>query len=105
VWWRRDATKLIPEDLNDLNKEDSRHYVDIKTCHFLVDLDFPEHPSSHELEPRYAVDHNWERVGCVPFLDARHSPLLTRALWLPGKWWQTLNSFGDYCLLKKKGIF
>ncbi|KAI5122384.1 hypothetical protein M0805_004141 [Coniferiporia weirii] len=104
--WRREGTRVIPEDLNDLNKEDLRHYVDIETCHYLIDLDFPEHPSSGPYEPRYAIDaDNWERMHCAPFLDAAHSPLLTRALWLPGKWWQTLNSFGDYCLLKKQGIF
>ncbi|THH03959.1 hypothetical protein EW145_g5876 [Phellinidium pouzarii] len=104
--WSRDGTRFVPEDLNDLNKEDPSHYVDIETCHYLIDLDFPKHPSSSTHEPRYAVDEaHWERVHCAPFLDAAHSPLLTRALWLPGKWWQTLNSYADYCLLKKQGIF
>ncbi|KAH8110610.1 asparagine-linked glycosylation 9 protein isoform a [Phellopilus nigrolimitatus] len=104
--WKRSGTKVIPEDLNDLNKEDPTHYVDIKTCHYLIDLDFPNHPSSSIHEPRYAVDEeHWQRMFCVPFLDAAHSPLLTRVLWFPGKWWQRLNSYGDYCLLKKQGIF
>lgn len=26
-WWKRDGTQYVPEDLNDLNKEDIRHYV------------------------------------------------------------------------------
>ena len=80
--------------------------MDISTCHYLVDLDFPKHPVSSELEPRYITDtENWDRVHCAPFLDAAHSPLLTRALWLPGKMWWDQNSYGEYCLLKKRGLF
>ncbi|KAL5535984.1 ALG9 [Sanghuangporus sanghuang] len=106
LFWKRTGTRYVPEDLNDLNKEDMGHYVPISTCHYLIDLDFPEHPSSSPLEPRYAVDSDkWDRMHCVPFLDSRHSSLLTRVIWLPGKWWQSRNSFGDYCLLKKRGIF
>lgn len=75
----------------------------IESCDYLVDLDFPKHPVSSHLEPRYAVDNEtWERVLCLPFLDASHSPLLTRMLWLPGSWWQDKNEFGDYCLLKNR---
>ena len=80
--------------------------VDINSCQYLIDLDYPEHPRSSDLESRYAVDQeNWERVHCAPFLDAAHSPLLTRVLWAPGEWWKSQNSYGDYCLLKKRGIF
>ncbi|EJC98743.1 asparagine-linked glycosylation 9 protein isoform a [Fomitiporia mediterranea MF3/22] len=104
--WKRSGTRYVPEDLNDLNEEDPRHYVDIKSCHYLIDLDSPNHPSSSPHEPRYAIDdEHWQRMYCAPFLDSAHSPLLTRAIWLPGKWWQTLNSYGDYCLLKRKDIF
>lgn len=72
-------------------------------CDYLVDLDFPLHPSSSMYEPRYAADaQTWERVACVPFLDARHSSMLTRALWMPGEKWQSLNEYGDYCLLKNR---
>jgi alpha-1,2-mannosyltransferase len=75
--------------------------VDIDTCDYLLDLDFPEHPRESTLEPRYATDTlAWERVTCVPFLDAAHSPLLTRALWAPGARWRELNEYGDYCLLR-----
>lgn len=71
-----------------------------------MDLDFPDHPTSSIYEPRYAIDEaHWDRVYCAPFLDAAHSSLLTRALWLPGEWWQSSNSFGEYCLLKKAGLF
>jgi alpha-1,2-mannosyltransferase len=71
----------------------------------MLDLDFPLNPSSSALEPRYAIDvKSWERVYCIPFLDAAHSNLLTRTLWLPGGAWQSLNEFGDYCLLKNRAL-
>ncbi|KAF8899021.1 Alg9-like mannosyltransferase family-domain-containing protein [Infundibulicybe gibba] len=101
-WWLRPETRYNPTDLNDLNKEDPSHYVSIQDCDYLVDLDFPKHPISSSLEPRYAVDPAWERVSCTPFLDARYSPLLSRTLWMPGQTWHELNEFGDYCLLKNK---
>ncbi|KAJ6502660.1 glycosyltransferase family 22 protein [Mycena vulgaris] len=101
--WSRPATRHVPAGLNDLNKEEPSHYTSIETCDYLLDLDLPSHPSSSTLEPRYAVDaKRWERVYCIPFLDARHSNLLTRTLWLPGEAWQSLNEFGDYCLLKNR---
>ncbi|KAI0094255.1 glycosyltransferase family 22 protein [Irpex rosettiformis] len=96
------GTRVVPKGLNDLNKEEPSFYVDVNTCDYLVDSDFPLHPSSTPLEPRYAVDEAWYRVKCEPFLDARHSSLLTRTLWLPGTQWQSQNEFGDYCLLKNK---
>ena len=75
----------------------------MSTCDYLVDLDFPHDPVSSTYEPRYAVQSDtWERVACLPFLDARHSSLLTRTLWLPGETWQSLNKYGDYCLLRHK---
>ena len=73
----------------------------MEECDYLIDLDFPLHPISSELEPRYAtMDETWERVACHPFLDARHSFILTRIFWLPGERWRYGNEFGDYCLLK-----
>ncbi|KAG5647748.1 hypothetical protein DXG03_008471 [Asterophora parasitica] len=103
--WLRPGTQLVRDDQNDLNKEELSHYVPVETCDYLIDLDFPLHPVESPLEPRYAVDDkNWERVFCRPFLDARHSRLLTRAFWIPGEAWQSNNEFGDYCLLKNKAL-
>jgi alpha-1,2-mannosyltransferase len=71
----------------------------------LIDLDYPLHPVESPLEPRYAAESEiWERTICDPFLDAKHSSLLTRVLWLPGEAWQAQNEFGDYCLLKNKAL-
>ena len=55
--------------------------VPVEECDYLIDLDFPLHPISSALEPRYAtMDETWERVACYPFLDAKHSFILTRIL-------------------------
>ena len=71
-------------------------YVQISTCHYLVDLDFPD-----QSEPHYAreVD-NWKVVAQWPFLDAPHSQVsFLRAFYLP-KWSESLNSWNTYYLLK-----
>ncbi|THV07497.1 glycosyltransferase family 22 protein [Dendrothele bispora CBS 962.96] len=104
-WWPRPQTRIIPEDQNDLNKEELSHYIPVETCTHLIDLDYPSHPVESALEPRYAVQSDtWERVECLPFLDARHSPMLSRVLWVPGEKWRQLNAWGDYCLLRNKKL-
>ena len=76
--------------------------VDINSCHYLVDVNFPLHNPSHH-EPRYARDSEaWDRVTCAPFLDAANSPMLTRMLYIGLTAWQERNAFGDYCLLKNR---
>ena len=75
--------------------------MDVSECDYLLDLDFLQHPTSAPHEPRYVADEDtWDKVACRPFLDARHSSLLTRTLWMPGALWQTRNSFGEFCLLR-----
>ncbi|KAI6153875.1 glycosyltransferase family 22 protein [Pisolithus tinctorius] len=102
-WWDRQGSKQTPAGLNDLNQEAQEFYVPVESCDYLVDLDFPHHPTSSRQEPRYAIDEDvWQRVVCLPFLDAAHSPRLTRTLWIPGSWWQSKNEFGDYCLLRNE---
>ncbi|TDL28050.1 asparagine-linked glycosylation 9 protein isoform a [Rickenella mellea] len=104
--WPREATRREPEGLNDLNKENLSHYVSIDTCHYLIDSDFPKYPISSLLEPRYAVDADrWDRAYCTPFLDSAHSMMITRVLWIPGEFWQRKNSFGEFCLLRRRGLF
>ncbi|KAF7302752.1 Mannosyltransferase [Mycena chlorophos] len=89
--WGRPQTRLVPAGLNDLNEEQPAFYTSVDSCDYILDLDFPNRPSSSRLEPRYAVDkEHWDRAYCTPFLDATHSNLLSRTLWLPGNW-QNLN--------------
>ncbi|KZT08529.1 glycosyltransferase family 22 protein [Laetiporus sulphureus 93-53] len=100
---RVQGTRAIPAGLNDLNEEAPELYVDVASCDYLVDLDFPLHPVESVHEPRYVIDDLiWDRVACFPFLDARHSSTLTRILWMPGAHWQESNEYGDYCLLRNR---
>ncbi|KAI0375445.1 glycosyltransferase family 22 protein [Pilatotrama ljubarskyi] len=97
------GTRVVPKDLNDLNREAPQLYADVSTCDYLLDLDFPQHPTQAAHEPRYVADEKtWERVACQPFLDAAHSPLLTRTLWMPGELWQQRNEYGEFCLLRHR---
>jgi len=96
-------TREIPSDLNDLNREELGHYVDVKSCHYLVDMDHPlqADPPKQSPEIIFARDtKTWERVFCAPFLDASRTPTLQRLLWLPGKSWRNRASWANYCLLK-----
>ncbi|KAI1793985.1 asparagine-linked glycosylation 9 protein isoform a [Ganoderma leucocontextum] len=100
---RQQGTRLVPAHLNDLNREATQFYVGVDSCDYLLDLDFPAHPQESGHEPRYVADaKTWDRVSCQPFLDARHSPLLTRTLWFPGALWQAQNVYGEFCLLRHR---
>jgi len=104
--WDR-ATGVVPKGMNDRNAEEVDRYVDVETCHYLVDLDFPLRavPAESKLEPRFAVQADkWDRVRCQDFLDAQESNQLTRAIKLPVPGWQKGNSYGDYCLLRNKNL-
>ncbi|KAH6673834.1 glycosyltransferase family 22 protein [Halenospora varia] len=96
---------LTPSGMNDENIEDMGKYVDLRTCHFLVDTYYPNSIAS-KLEPHYITDEeNWETVKCEPFMDAANTHILARTIWLPNlevipekyrrKW-------GAHCLLKRK---
>ncbi|OXB59876.1 UNVERIFIED_CONTAM: hypothetical protein H355_012163, partial [Colinus virginianus] len=68
------ATRIIPTDMNDQNKEEPSRYVDISKCHYLVDLD-----SATETlrEPRYSSNNEeWVTIAYKPFLDASRYILL-----------------------------
>jgi alpha-1,2-mannosyltransferase len=105
------GTWLPTTGLNDRNEEDDAKYVDLRTCAFLVDTQYPEQQKQSSWqppprEPDYVADtDNWDEVNCVPFLDAASTPFLARALWVPDleviperfrrKW-------GRHCLLRRK---
>lgn len=76
------------------------YQVDVQSCDYLIDLDFPLHAHSSALEPRYAtLPETWDRVFCAPFLDAENSPLFSRTMYTGIRSFQAQNAFGDYCLL------
>lgn len=106
------GTWLPTLGLNDRNEEDLGKYVDLKTCVFLVDTQFPERAAAAAadeekgLEPDYVGDkERWEEVKCVPFLDAERTPFLARVMWLPD--WEIVpeglrRRWGRHCLLKQR---
>ncbi|KAK4099702.1 glycosyltransferase family 22 protein [Parathielavia hyrcaniae] len=104
------GTWLPTIGLNDRNEEDPGKYVDLRTCVFLVDSQFPERADVEGAlpprEPDYAKDvDRWEAVHCLPFLDAERTPFLARALWLPD--WDIVperlrRKWGRHCLLRQR---
>ncbi|PNY22469.1 Alpha-1,2-mannosyltransferase alg9 [Tolypocladium capitatum] len=101
------GTWLPTSGLNDRNEEDMGKYVELRTCSFLVDTQFPERTDPlPPNEPDYIADTDtWDIVKCEPFLDAANTHVLARTLWLPDleivpdrfkrKW-------GRHCLLQRK---
>ncbi|PWN40285.1 hypothetical protein IE81DRAFT_349380 [Ceraceosorus guamensis] len=127
LWSWRNITRTERRGFNDLNKEERDRYVEVDTCNYLIDVDFPHryaeqggaHLSNNEptYEPRYTHDPNWTALACYPFLDIEHShavpgsskmvklvAILKRAFWipLPRALFDETNKFGDYCLLRRE---
>ncbi|XP_069752067.1 alpha-1,2-mannosyltransferase ALG9 isoform X2 [Narcine bancroftii] len=70
------ATRIQPTDMNDQNREEPSRYVDIRQCHYLVDLDIE---SETPREPRYSADKdNWMVIAYKPFLDASRYSTISR---------------------------
>ncbi|EDV22011.1 uncharacterized protein TRIADDRAFT_29833 [Trichoplax adhaerens] len=75
------ATRIIPTDMNDQNKEEPSRYFKIQNCHILVDL---ETSVATPFEPSYSKDvANWKSIITYPFLDANRSHKLLRAFYVP----------------------
>ncbi len=105
------GTWLPTIGLNDRNEEDIGKYVDLRTCSFLVDTQFPEQQKSlgwqpPPNEPDYIADlAHWQEVKCVPFLDAAETSFVARTIWLPE--WDVIperfrRKWGRHCLLQQK---
>jgi alpha-1,2-mannosyltransferase len=96
---------MVPPGMNDENREDPHKYTDIGQCKFLVDSYFPGNPPS-ALEPNYISDkETWETLSCKPFLDAGHTSIFGRLLWIPD--WPFIppayrRKWGQYCLLRQR---
>ncbi|KAH3807838.1 alpha-1,2-mannosyltransferase ALG9-like isoform X2 [Dreissena polymorpha] len=76
-----DGTRIIPSEMNDMNKEEPSRYVNVSRCHYLVDLDLP---TEAQHEPRYSQDtEDWSVLVSIPFLDAARSHRVFRAFYIP----------------------
>lgn len=74
------ATQMIPANMNDQNLEEPSRYVDLRQCHYLVDLDIEEEAP---LEPRYSTREDWNIIAYKPFLQASRSSSIFRAFYIP----------------------
>lgn len=98
------GTWLMPSGMNDRNEEDMGKYIDVQHCTYLVDSYMPGMKVT-EHEPLYALDGNWERVICLPFLDASRTGLIARTIWLPDLPLipeRYRRHWGEHCLLRRK---
>lgn len=78
---KSNATRIIPKDMNDENREETSRYIDIEKCHYLVDSDFAR---ASKYEPRYSQDSRiWKIKFSFFFLDTEKSPKLSRAFYIP----------------------
>ncbi|KAF1916410.1 Alg9-like mannosyltransferase family-domain-containing protein [Ampelomyces quisqualis] len=101
------GTWLVPPGMNDENVEDVGKYTDLEQCNFLVDSRLPSSPAT-ALEPDYVSDSaHWEKIQCVPFLDAAHTHVLGRLIFVPDLPFvpaRFRRKRGDYCLLRRKTL-
>ncbi|RMX59413.1 hypothetical protein pdam_00013024 [Pocillopora damicornis] len=93
----RNATKIIPTYMNDMNEEEPSRYMSISKCDFLVDL---ETERETELEPNFVKrTKDWEVVLQKPFLDAERSHRLFRAFYIPFVSYR-FTKYSNYVLLR-----
>lgn len=90
-----DATSIVPDGFNDLNKEETSRYSDIDECDYIVDLDLPD-----QQETRWDGAKGWRKIFDAPFLDAAKSPVLTRAFYIPGLS-ESRNAYGKYQVFER----
>ena len=99
------GTWLEPSGMNDQNREDKGKYTDMKHCNFLIDSHLPSTQAT-KLEPNYIADtEHWERVKCLPFLDAASTGIIGRLGWIPDLPFipkKYRRRYGEYCLLRRR---
>ncbi|XP_014679801.1 PREDICTED: alpha-1,2-mannosyltransferase ALG9-like isoform X2 [Priapulus caudatus] len=91
------SSSEVPSQMNDMNLEEPSRYIDVKYCHYLIDLDLPQESA---LEPRYTqMSNDWKVIASHPFLDAPRSHQLFRSFYIP---WVTSHycQYANYTLLK-----
>lgn len=97
------GTWLLPSGMNDLNHEDPGKHTAIEHCTYLVDTYTPGMEPT-KLEPLYALEAEWVKLACYPFLDTGKTSLLARTIWIPALSIippQYRRHWGEHCLLKR----
>ncbi|KAL4423801.1 hypothetical protein ABPG75_001102 [Micractinium tetrahymenae] len=94
------GTRAAPRQFNDRNREEPDNYwPSAANCSYVVTL---RDRASGSLIDELGDLAAWEEVAALPFLDAAHSPALTRAFYIPGLS-PAKNRQMDYVLLRRKG--
>ncbi|CAN7992185.1 unnamed protein product [Ixodes hexagonus] len=91
------ATRIVPRDMNDQNREERSRYVAASQCDYLVDTDGPD---ATEREPNYSASPDWEIVSSIKFLDSKRSSQYARVFYVPfvtERW----CSYVNYNLLRR----
>ncbi|KYQ88183.1 glycosyltransferase [Tieghemostelium lacteum] len=89
------ATRIIPTNMNDQNKQEMDRYVNINECNYLVDSDIP-----NQSEERYSIDsNNWKIISNLKYFYQSPHPIF-RAFYIP--FYSNRNQFYDYYVLESK---
>lgn len=87
------GTRLIPNDMNDMNREETSRYIPSEECHYLVDVDV-----------HTDYDQNrWDLIFHLPFLNVDESPKSSRIFYIPF-YSKKRNKYFKYMLLKNKDV-
>lgn len=104
--WPREETRVVHFGrFNDMNEPSAEPgaYLPVEQCHYLVAVSLPSQQFS-EKEPDYVHDDAWNREFCTTFLDAASSRPWSRFLWFPWGVGEKGRVYGEYCLLRQKGV-
>lgn len=95
-------TRIIAEDINDMNKEEISRYTPIGECHYLIDSDL-EYPSRYE--PNYSQDTDtWQILSTYKILNPSNSTILFRSFYIPSIS-DKKNHHLNFHLLRNKNLF
>ena len=97
------GTRVVLSTFNDQNLEEKNRYVDLNTCHFLIDYN---NGIASRWEPLYSSDKSkWFIFEELDYLDAQNSPSkFFRAFYVP-YFYGVKNKFGKYQLLQSRTLF
>ncbi|CAG9329457.1 ALG9 [Blepharisma stoltei] len=84
------STDFVPENMNDLNREEPSRYVDINSCDYIVDINLESDPIDIEFR-------NWTVIRSETFLDSKSTKQPFRSFYLPFIQKEVL---GSYLLMK-----
>ena len=74
-------TRIIPSNMNDMNREEMSRYVPLDSCHFIVDTDYPNFAS--EDVPYSKMTETYDIIYSHPFLDVSRTEMPWRSLFIP----------------------